>query len=331
MPTPSSRNRTNLTRALKQEAERLGFLACGVSAATHLAEEENRLASWLQSGFQGSMTWMERNREKRLDPRELVPGARSVISVLDNYFRPEKSSPDTRTGRISRYAWGDDYHDTIKSRLRELYSWLEERTDSLDGRVFVDSAPVLDKAWAARSGLGWIGKHSNLINPAFGSWFFIGEMIVSVDLDTDAPIAEHCGSCTKCIDACPTDAITQPFVVDGSRCISYLTIEHRDDDIRSELKEGMGNWIYGCDICQDVCPWNKFATDSGNDSYAPRPGTLDTDLDTWVMLSEEEFQARFRKSPIKRAKWAGFKRNVRIALENAAILRPGERESDPKE
>ncbi len=325
MPTPSNQERSVLTRALKQEAHRLGFLACGISSARHLTEEESRLAAWLQSGFHGTMTWMERNREKRLDPGVLVPGARSVVSVLDNYYRPEVAANDPRTGRISRYAWGDDYHDAMKSRLRELYSWLDERTDGLDGRVFVDSAPVLDKAWAARSGLGWIGKHSNLIHPAFGSWFFIGEMIISADLDTDGPIAEHCGSCTRCIDACPTDAIVEPFVVDGSRCISYLTIEHREDDISPDLKRGTGNWIYGCDICQEVCPWNKFATDSGNESYAPRPGTLDTDLDTWATLTEDEFRARFRKSPVKRAKWSGFKRNIRTALENAAILRPGER------
>jgi epoxyqueuosine reductase len=316
MSVQRNEDRSRLTRALKEEALRLGFTACGVSVAEHLTQESSRLEAWLGAGFNGTMSWMERNREKRLDPRILVPGATSVISVIDNYYRNENADERPDSGRISRYAWGDDYHDVMKERLRRLYSWLELRVEHLTGRVFVDSAPVMDKAWAVRAGLGWMGKHSNLINPSIGSWFFIGEMIVSAELDPDEPITDHCGTCTLCIEACPTDAITEPYIVDGSRCISYLTIEHREDDISDALASSTGNWIFGCDICQDVCPWNKFASESTEDAYNPRPGTLGTPLEDWSMLSEYGFRERFRKSPVKRTRWEGFLRNVHMAAKN---------------
>ena len=264
------------------------------------------------------MGWMTNHFDKRVDPRELVPGARSVISVLQNYYHPYQLSDKPDVGRISRYAMGDDYHETMKSRLRKLYAWLQVEYPELDGRVFVDSAPVMDKAWAARAGLGWIGKHSNLINRDIGSWFFIGEMIVNAPLESDRPVADMCGSCTKCIDACPTNAIVEPYVVDAKKCISYLTIEHREDDIPDELVPKMGNWVFGCDICQDVCPWNKFQTPSEESAYAPRLDNLDRPLANWQEISQEMFSETFRNSPVKRTKLKGFSRNVRNAAGNAS-------------
>ena len=312
-------NSRELKTALREEALCLGFIDLGVSRAEPLDRETEQLRAWLGSGMHGTMGWMERNSEKRADPRELVPGAKSVISVLENYFKsiPHPSQPNL--GRISRYAWGDDYHLVMRDKMQTLLSWLHDQSGA-EGRVFVDSAPVMDKAWAARSGLGWIGKHSNLINTTHGSWFFIGELIVDIELEPDEPVADMCGTCTLCLEACPTDAITEPYVVDSRRCISYLTIEHREDDIPSDLQAQMGNWIYGCDICQDVCPWNKFGQEATETRYNPRPGSLDTSLDDWAALTEEDFQRRFSKSPVKRTKWRGFTRNVGIARKNVGEL-----------
>lgn len=309
--------RVRLSRGIKEEAVRIGFDACGISEAGRLDEESRRLEDWLLAGRHGSMSWMEGHFEKRTNPKLLVDGARSVVSVLHNYYHSYQSSDDPNIGRISRYAWGDDYHDVMKRKLRSLLSWLDEEAGGVKGRVFVDSAPVLDKAWAARAGLGWIGKHSNLISTEIGSWFFIGELIVDLPLDPDEPIADHCGTCTLCIDACPTDAIVEPYVVDANRCISYLTIEHREDDVAQDLRDEMGNWIFGCDICQDVCPWNKFRRTSGETAYRPREGTLDTTLSEWAEIDEASFRSRFKSSPVKRPKWEGFVRNVRYALANA--------------
>ena len=309
-------DRDRLSRALKLEARRLGFAACGISRAGRLDEESRRLEAWLAAGRHASMSYMERNFDKRTDPTKLVEGAQSVISVLDNYYVPEEPSAESATGRISRYAWGDDYHQVLKDKLFALYYWLEQQVGSMAGRVFVDSAPVLDKAWAQRSGLGWIGKHTNLINPGLGSYFFIGEIIVSASLAADDPISDHCGSCTACIDACPTDAIYRPYAVDANRCISYWTIEHRGDDIPEELSRQFGNWIFGCDICQEVCPWNKFRRPARDERYRPRPGITDTALSEWTELDLEAFRRRFRKSAVKRARFEGFARNVRIAARN---------------
>jgi epoxyqueuosine reductase len=321
MPGFDSAQQQRLARELKAEARRLGFDACGISKAEPLDEEARRLEAWLSEGRHASMEWMARNFDKRTDPRLLVDGARSVVSVLHNYYQTDRHAAEPETGRISRYAWGDDYHDVLKEKLFELYDWLDRRTGGVSGRAFVDSAPVMDKAWAQRSGLGWLGKSTMLLNREMGSFFFIGELIVDVELPPDGPIPDYCGSCTRCIDACPTDAIYQPYAVDANRCISYLTIEHRGD-MPAELQPLTGNWIFGCDVCQDVCPWNKFARPTTEPRFLPRPGVTDTELREWVELDLEAFRERFRRSPVKRAKFEGFQRNVRAALENTLGPRP---------
>ena len=322
MPEIDSSSRVRLTRELKAEAHRLGFDACGAAKAERLDDEARRLERWLLDGRHASMGWMENHFEKRIDPRRLVEGAQSVVSVLHNYYHPIEHERTPLSSKISRYAWGDDYHLVMKERLFSLYNWLDERVGGIAGRAFVDSAPVLDKAWAQRSGLGWIGKHSNLLNRSIGSFFFIGELITDVPLRYDEPTDDYCGNCTRCIDACPTDAIYRPYAVDANRCISYWTIEHGGPDIPEELSSDFGNWIFGCDICQDVCPWNKFKKPTEESRYAPRPGTVDTQLDEWVEIDLQEFRDRFRKSPVKRAKYDGFMRNVRVAMANALQYEP---------
>ena len=316
MPGFDQHAQQRLARALKAEATRLGFDACGISKAERLDDEARRLEQWLAEDRHASMAYMANHFDKRVDPTRLVEGAQSVVSVLHNYYQAVTHPDDDAVGKISRYAWGDDYHDVLKEKLYALYYWLDERLGGIAGRAFVDSAPVLDKVWAARSGLGWIGKHTNLINRQMGSFFFIGELIVDVPLPPDSPIPDYCGSCTRCLDACPTDAIYQPYVVDANRCISYLTIEHRGDDIPPALHPDMENWIFGCDICQDVCPWNKFKFATDEPRFMPRSGLTDTELHQWIELDLETFRETFRKSPIKRAKFEGFIRNVRIALQN---------------
>ena len=325
MPGFDEHAQQRLARALKAEAARLGFDACGISKAERLDDEARRLEQWLAEDRHASMAYMANHFDKRVDPTRLVEGAQSVVSVLHNYYQAVAHPDDDDVGKISRYAWGDDYHDVLKEKLYALYHWLDERLGGIAGRAFVDSAPVLDKVWAARSGLGWIGKHTNLINRQMGSFFFIGELIVDVPLPPDGPIPDYCGSCTRCLDACPTDAIYQPYVVDANRCISYLTIEHRGDDIPPALHPDMENWIFGCDICQDVCPWNKFKFATDEPRFMPRPGLTNTELRRWIELDLEAFRKTFRKSPVKRAKFEGFIRNVRIALENWEEGR-GERE-----
>lgn len=279
--------------------------------------EANRLDEWLSRGHHADMQWMTNHRDKRGDPTLLVEGARSVISVLQSYYVPHEGPTDPEIGRISRYAWGDDYHLRLKERLFSLLAWLQETAPQTEGRAFVDSAPVMDKAWAARAGLGWIGKHTNLISPSHGSWVFIGELIVTTELAADGPITDHCGSCTACLDACPTNAIVEPWIVDANRCISYTTIESRTPETNPDIATGHGNWIFGCDICQDVCPWNKFKTETSEERYYPRPGTLDTPLSSWLEMDPDSFSERFRRSAVKRTKHAGLERNVRIAAANA--------------
>ncbi len=317
MPGFDEQAQARLARDLKAEAARLGFDACGISQARRLDDEARRLERWLAEGRHASMHWMAGHFDERVDPRRLVEGAQSVISVLHNYYQPVEPPASDALGKISRYAWGDDYHRVLKEKLYLLYHWLDARAGGIAGRAFVDSAPVMDKAWAQRSGLGWIGKHTNLINRNLGSFFFIGELIVDVPLPEDGPLPDYCGSCTRCIDACPTDAIYQPYAVDANRCISYLTIEHRGDDIPEALQPLMENWIFGCDICQDVCPWNKFKFATDEPRYLPRPGLPDTALRQWVELDLEAFRETFRNNPVKRARFEGFLRNVRIALQNA--------------
>ena len=314
MPGHDIHQQEALAGRLKAEAQRLGFEACGIAKAEKLDEEARRLEAWLVKGHHASMNYMARNFDKRIDPRHLVPGAQSVVSVLCSYWQPETPSPASGTGKISRYAWGDDYHEVLKEKLYLLLAWLESEVGTVGGRAFVDSAPVMDKVWAARSGLGWIGKHTNLLSRHLGSWFFIGELIVDVPMAYDEPTTDHCGSCTRCIEACPTDAIYRPYAVDSNRCISYWTIEHRGDQIPDPIALQLEEWVFGCDICQDVCPWNKFKKATRETRFLPREGVADTPLDTWEELDLASFRRRFRKSAVTRAKFSGFKRNVRAAI-----------------
>ena len=257
------------SQLIKDHAKRLGFLSCGISNAGFLEDEAPRLEQWLRQGHHGSMSYMERNFDKRLDPTKLVPGAKSVVSLLYNYF-PKESQSDTSAPKISKYAYGKDYHIVIKDKLFELMHLLQEEVGEIHGRVFVDSAPVLDKAWAAKAGLGWIGKHTNLISKQAGSFYFIAELIIDLSLEQDAPVTDHCGSCTACIDACPTQAIVAPYQVDGSKCISYFTIELKEA-IPQEVKGQFDNWAFGCDVCQDVCPWNRFQPLIKSRNLIPHP------------------------------------------------------------
>ena len=258
--------------------------------------------------MQGEMSYMANHFDKRLDPTKLVEGAKSVISLTLNYF-PEKTQADSESPKISKYAYGEDYHFVIKRKLKDLLHFIEEEVGEVNGRAFVDSAPVLDKAWAARSGLGWIGKNANLITPKVGSFFFIAELIVDLELEPDGPITDHCGTCKACIDACPTQAIIQPYVVDGSKCISYFTIELKDA-IPSELSGQFDNWMFGCDVCQDVCPWNRFSKAHSTPEFEPHPDLLKMTERDWTELTEDVFRELFRKSAVKRTKFAGLKRNI---------------------
>src|SRR6185436_13274362 len=267
------------SRLIKQESKRLGFDFCGISNADFLEEEAPRLEQWLRNGMHGKMHYMENHFDKRLDPRKLVDGARSVISLLLNYYTEEKQS-DTNAPKISMYAFGKDYHDVIKKKLKELLLFMRENIGEINGRVFVDSAPVLDRAWAKKSGLGWIGKNTNLIHPKAGSYFFIAELILDLELEPDAPIKDYCGTCSLCIDACPTDAIIKPYVVDGSKCISYFTIELKEE-IPKEVKGKFENWAFGCDICQEVCPWNSFSKPHRERDFEPKKEILQMDKQEW--------------------------------------------------
>jgi epoxyqueuosine reductase len=306
--------RSELTAAIKARALELGFDKVGVAPADALEPEGARLAEWLGRGYHASMAWMERTAAKRADPRAHLPSARSVVCVAANYFTPHRHAGAPGTGKVSRYAWGDDYHDVVGDRLRDLLAWTRARVPDLEAKIAVDSSPVMDKAWAARAGLGWVGKHSNLITTELGSWVFLGELILSVELDYDAePVANHCGTCTACLDACPTGAIVEPYVVDSNRCVSYLTIELRDDEIPLPT----AGWVYGCDVCQDVCPWNRFERPTDEPRFEPRPGLVEPDLAALAALSPEAFAERFRRSPMKRTKLHGIARNARKALDEA--------------
>ncbi len=282
---------------------------CGISEACFLEEEAPRLEAWLQQGKHGKMAYMENHFDKRLDPRKLVDGAKSVISLGLNYYT-ESIQTDPDAPKISKYAYGTDYHFVIKEKLKYLLEFINEQIGEVGGRAFVDSAPVLDRAWAKKSGLGWIGKNSNLINKNSGSFFFLAELIVDLELEYDIPATkDHCGTCTRCIDACPTDAIVGPYIVDGSRCISYLTIELKDE-IPQEFKGKMGNWMFGCDICQDVCPWNRFSTLHNEAAFTPHPSLADLSRSDWEEITEDVFQKVFKNSPVKRTKYSGLKRNI---------------------
>lgn len=300
-------NTTTNTQLVKAEAKRLGFDFCGISKAEFLEEEAPHLENWLNKNMHGKMDYMANHFDKRLDPRLLVDGAKSVISLLYNYYPEQEQRIDGP--KISKYAYGDDYHTVIKNKLKEFLNSLEASIGKINGRVFTDSAPVLDKAWAKKSGLGWIGKNSNLINKQQGSFFFIAELIVDVELDYDGPIADYCGTCTKCIDACPTEAIVAPYIVDGSKCISYLTIELKEN-IPNEFKNKMDNWAFGCDVCQDVCPWNRFSKPHQEPLFKNTNGLLNYSVNEWYEMTEEVFNSVFKNSAIKRTKFKGLKRNL---------------------
>jgi epoxyqueuosine reductase len=301
-------NRNSLL--IKSEAKRLGFDYVGISKADFLEEEAPRLESWLNKNMHGQMSYMQNHFDKRLDPRILVPGAKSVVSLLLNYF-PAQKQVDSTAPKISKYAYGADYHEVIKDKLNQLLQFIKDTIGDVDGRVFVDSAPVLDKAWAKKSGLGWIGKNSNLINKQSGSFFFIAELIIDLELEADGPIKDYCGTCTKCIDACPTEAIVAPQIVDGSKCISYYTIELKDA-ISPNVKGKFDNWMFGCDVCQDVCPWNRFSKPHNEPQFNPTNGLLEMTKKEWLELTEETFKKVFKDSAVKRTKYNGLTRNIKF-------------------
>jgi epoxyqueuosine reductase len=300
-----------LSAFIKSHADRLGFLSCGIAKAGFLENEAKHLENWLEKNYNGKMGYMANHFDKRLDPTLLVDDAKSVISVLVNYY-PEEDLFKDKEIKLSKYAYGNDYHQVIRKNLNELIEVIKEEVGEVNARCFTDSAPVLDKAWAEKSGLGWIGKNANLISTKKGSFFFIGEIIIDLDLEYDLPALDHCGSCTKCIDACPTQAIIKPQLVDGSKCISYLTIELKDEIIPPQFKDQMDGWMFGCDICQDVCPWNRFSIANINPALTPHPDLKETD---WNELTKETFNTIFKNSAVKRTKFEGLKRNIKFLKE----------------
>jgi len=296
---------------IKQKAAEIGLSKVGIVPAEPLVNEGTRLNDWLDRGFHGKMAWLEREPDKRTDPRLLFPEAKSVIVVALNYFTKHKHEKNADEGKISRYAWGDDYHDIVREKLTELLDWIKSENPTATGKICVDTAPMMDKAWAVRAGLGWLGKHTNLITTDLGSWVFIGEILLNLELDYDtALVDDHCGTCTACLDACPTGAIVEPYVVDSQKCISYATIELRDDTLPTEIATNLDGWFYGCDICQDVCPWNRFETQTAETRFEPRDGQTSIVLDEVLSLTPETYAERFRRTAIKRAKLAGLKRNA---------------------
>ena len=301
---------------IKEQARAAGFDKVGIVPAEALEPERARLREWLAREYQGEMKWMSRDPDQRADPRTFFPPARSVIAVALNYYTPHKHVADPGTGKVSRYAWGDDYHEVMGAKLHALLSWITAEYPQAEGKVCVDIQPVMDKAWAVRAGLGWIGKHTNLITPEYGSWVFVGELLLNLELEYDTQrVEDHCGTCTLCLDACPTGAITEPYVVDSRACLSYATIELRAEEIPPTLAEKMEGWLYGCDICQDVCPWNRFEQPTEERRFEPRAGNINAHLMKVTKLTPETYAERFRHSSMKRAKLSGLQRNAR-ALEH---------------
>jgi len=303
-----------LSARIKAKAAELGIDKLGFSRVVPLTEDRAHFLDWLHRGYHGEMAWLAREPEKRIDPELIFPEANTVISAAVNYYTPWSHE---RTGKISRYAWGDDYHDVVKEKLRALLDWIVDSDPNVQGKVCVDTAPVMEKALAHRSGLGWVGKHSNVITKEYGSWVFLGEILLNMELEYDGPMADHCGTCTACVDACPTDAIVEPYIVDSTKCISYATIELRSDDLPETISANLNGWLYGCDICQDVCPWNRFEKPTDETRFAPRRDETSLDLDMVESLLPETYTERFRKSAMKRTKLAGLKRNARALKESA--------------
>ena len=300
--------REDPTRFLKRKAHNLGFLSCGISKAVFLEEEATKLENWLNDGKHGKMKYMENHFDMRLDPRKLVPDAKSVISLSYNYFN-ENLQKVKDAPKISKYAYGNDYHGVIREKLKILFKELQKEFGDINGRVFIDSAPIMEKAWAAKSGLGWIGKNTNLISQKVGSFYFLAEIIVDLEFEYDSPVTDHCGSCTACIDSCPTGALVKPYEIDASKCISYLTIELKDE-IPSEFNGKMDNWAFGCDVCQDVCPWNRFSRKHNEPLFNPNQEMMKMGKKEWEELTEETFEVIFKNSAVKRTKYKGLKRNI---------------------
>lgn len=320
MGTAINLNPRLLSHQIKERAKQEGFEKVGIVRAETLVTERERLREWLRRGYSGEMAWLEREPEKRTDPREVFPGARSVVVVALNYFTPFKHSGDPATGKVSRYAWGDDYHNILSEKLTCLLSWIKTDCPETEGKVCVDIQPTMDKAWAARAGLGWIGKHTNLITLEYGSWVFIGELLLNLELEYDTErIEDHCGTCTLCLEACPTGAIVEPYVLDSNLCISHATIESRAPAIREDVSKSLEGWLFGCDICQDVCPWNRFEQPTSEKRFEPRENVA-ADLSGILELTQEKYAQRFRGSAMKRAKLSGLQRNAR-----ALFFRDGER------
>ena len=303
---------TKNTHLIKTLANQLGFSYCGISKAEFLKEEAPRLEEWLKRGYQGKMSYLENHFDKRLDPTLLVPGAKSVISLLYNYY-PEKDLAQDNSLKIAKYGYGEDYHFVIKDKLKTFLELIQKEIGEVQGRAFVDSAPVHERAWAKKSGLGWIGKNSLLLNRSMGSFFFLSELIIELELEYDGPIKDYCGTCTACMDACPTDAISEPYVVDGNKCISYFTIELKEE-IPTEVKGKFENWIFGCDICQDVCPWNSFSKPHKESRFKPDPNLEHMTRQNWKEITEDVFEQLFKKSAVKRTKLEGLRRNIDFIL-----------------
>ena len=298
------------SKLIKAEAQRLGFSTCGIAKADFLEDEARNLENWLKNGYHGEMQYMENHFDKRLDPRLLVEGSKSVVSLSYNYF-PEKEQ-NTDSYKVAKYAYGQDYHHVVKGKLNELYNFIQDEIGAVNGRAFVDSAPVMERAWAERSGLGWNGKHSLLIQKELGSYFFLAELIIDLELEYDTPFqTDHCGTCTKCIDACPTEAILPNNTIDGSKCISYFTIELKNE-IPTSVKGQFEDWMFGCDICQEVCPWNRFSRPHSEPLFKPHEDLLSMTKNDWQEITEDVFKKVFKKSPVKRTKYAGLQRNIQF-------------------
>jgi len=300
-----------LTEKIKQKAFEIGFHKIGIVRAESLEKEGVLFKQWLEMDFHGEMRWLEREPEKRSNPNLIFPEAKSIVVVALNYYTPHEHEADDSKGKVSRYAWGDDYHDVLKEKLRELLAFIKMLDESADGKICVDTAPIMDKAWAIRAGLGWLGKHSNVITKEYGSWVFLGEILLNLELEYETEtIEDHCGTCTKCLDACPTNAIVAPYLVDSKACLSYATIELRDAELPLEITENLNGWLYGCDICQDVCPWNRFQKPTEEARFEPRVENISADLDRILSLTPDEYAEKFRRSAMKRAKLSGLKRNA---------------------